>query len=78
MSVATIPATRTTDEEEIMEKPTEEAGNALKDAVPPRDKTLHGQGKPLKDPNVPHGGLTSDDPTRKDGTPVNRNSGTDE
>jgi hypothetical protein len=27
---------------------------------------------------VPHGGLTSDDPARRDGTPVDRNSGTDE
>jgi hypothetical protein len=63
-----------------MKKPTEEAGNALKDIVglPPGDKTPHGEGKPIKDPDVPHGGLTSDDPTRKDGTPVNRNSGTDE
>jgi hypothetical protein len=57
-----------------------EAGNALRDIVglPPGDKTPHGQGKPLKDPNVPHGGPTSDDPSRKDGTPVSRNSGTDE
>jgi hypothetical protein len=47
-----------------MEKPSEKAGNALKDAVglPPGDKTPHGHGKPLKDPNVPRGGLTSDWP----------------
>jgi hypothetical protein len=79
MPGATIPATKTTDQEETMEKPIEKAGDALRDAVglPPGDKTPHGQGKPLKDP-MPHGGLTSDDPTRKDGTPVNRNSGTDE
>jgi hypothetical protein len=63
-----------------MEKPSEKTGNALKDAVglPPGDKTPHGQGKPFNDPKTPHGGLTSDDPGRRDGTPVNRNSGTDE
>jgi hypothetical protein len=64
-------------QEETMEKPSKKVGNALKDAIglPPGDKTPHG---PLKDPDVAHGGLTSDDPARRDGTPVNRNSGTDE
>jgi hypothetical protein len=46
--------------------------------LPPGDKTPHGQGRPARDPKVPHGGLTSDDPARRDGTPVDRNSGTDE
>jgi hypothetical protein len=45
---------------------------------PPGDKTPHGKGRPDRDPKVPHGGLTSDDPARRDGTPVDRNSGTDE
>ncbi len=46
--------------------------------MPPGDKTPHGQGRPMRDPKTPHGGLTSDDPSRRDGTPVDRNSGTDE
>jgi hypothetical protein len=46
--------------------------------LPPGDGTSHGEGRPIKDPKVPHGGLTSDDPARRDGTPVDRNSGTDE
>jgi hypothetical protein len=46
--------------------------------LPPGDRTAHGAGRPARDPNVPHGGLTSDDPARRDGTPVSRNSGTDE
>jgi catalase len=40
--------------------------------------TPHGQNRPENDPKVPHGNLTSDDPARRDGTPVDRNSGTDE
>jgi hypothetical protein len=52
----------------------------VRDAVglPPGDKTPHGAGHPDRDPKVPHGGLTSDDPAGRDGTPVDRNSGTDE
>jgi hypothetical protein len=46
--------------------------------LPLGDKTPHGQGRPTRDSKVPHGGLTSDDPARRDGTPVDRNSGTDE
>jgi hypothetical protein len=46
--------------------------------LPPGDKTPHGRGRPARDSKVPHGGLTSDDPARRDGTPVDRNSGTDE
>ena len=46
--------------------------------LPPGDKTPHGEGRPARDPKVPHGWLTSDDPARKDGAPVERNSGTDE
>jgi hypothetical protein len=46
--------------------------------LPPGDKTPHGAGRPNRDPKVPHGGLTSDDPAQRDGTPVDRNSGTDE
>lgn len=29
--------------------------------LPPGDKTPHGQGRPARDPNVPHGSLTADD-----------------
>jgi hypothetical protein len=52
----------------------------LRDALglPPGDSTPHGRGRPARDPKAPHGGLTSDDPARRDGTPVERNSGTDE
>jgi hypothetical protein len=36
---------------------------ALKDALglPPGDKTPHGEGRPARDPDVPHGTLTSED-----------------
>jgi hypothetical protein len=58
----------------------EKLGEAVRDAVglPPGDKTPHGAGKPDRDPKVSRGGLTSDDPARRDGTPVDRNLGTDE
>jgi hypothetical protein len=46
--------------------------------LPPGDKTPHGEGRPDRDPKAPHGGLTSDDPARRDGAPVDRNSGADE
>jgi hypothetical protein len=58
-----------------------ERGNAVIQDVlglPPGDKMLPGKGRPDRDPKVPHGGLTSDDPARRDGTSVDRNSGTDE
>jgi hypothetical protein len=42
--------------------------------LPPDDKTSHGAGRPLRDPKVPHGGLTSEDPARRDGTFVDRSS----
>jgi hypothetical protein len=62
------------------QKPAEAISELLHDAMglPPGDKTPHGQDRPARDPKLPHGGLTSDDPARRDGTPVDRNSGTDE
>jgi hypothetical protein len=66
--------------EERKDKPAVVIKGLFHDAVglPPGDGTPHGEGRPDKDPKVPHGGLTSDDPARRDGTPVDRNSGTDE
>jgi hypothetical protein len=75
---------RPTEERDMQKDRNEDAlqrGNAVIENIlglPPGDKTPHGQGRPDRDPNVPHGGLTSDDPARRDGTPVDRNSGTDE
>jgi len=68
-----MPKTKPDDEKAI-------ARGALRDALglPPGDDTPHGKGRPDMDPKVPHGTLTSDDPARRDGTPVDRNSGTDE
>jgi hypothetical protein len=67
-------------DKERKEKPAALINGMFHDAVglPPGDGTPHGECKPAKDPKVPHGGLTSDDPARRDGTPVDRNSGTDE
>jgi hypothetical protein len=41
----------------------ERAAGAVADALglPPGDKTPHGEGRPLKDPGVPHGTLTSEE-----------------
>jgi hypothetical protein len=41
---------------------------AVEDALglPPGDKTPHGQGKPERDPKVPHGTLTSEDSPKAD------------
>jgi hypothetical protein len=66
--------------EKPKEKPAELIKGLFHDAVglPPGDGTPHGQNRPENDPKVPHGNLTSDDPARRDGTPVDRNSGTDE
>jgi hypothetical protein len=66
--------------EERKDKPTAIIAGLFHDAVglPPGDGTAHGKGKPVEDTKAPHGGLTSDDPARRDGAPVNRNSGTDE
>jgi hypothetical protein len=44
----------------------------------PGDKAPHGKGRPDRDLNVPQGDLTSDDSARRDGTSVDRNSGTDD
>jgi hypothetical protein len=62
------------------ERPAASVSEMLRDALglPPGDKAPHGKGRPARDPKSPHGGLTSDDPTRRDGTPVNGNSATDE
>jgi hypothetical protein len=62
------------------ETPSATINGLFHDAVglPPGDKTPHGKSRPMRDPKVRHGGLTSDDPACRDGTPVDRNSGTDE
>jgi hypothetical protein len=41
---------------------------AIEDAfgLPPGDKTPHGQGKPMRDTNIPHGTLTSEDSQKAD------------
>jgi hypothetical protein len=45
------------------ESASEKTGAAVKDilGLPPADNTPHGQGRPEKDRDTPHGGLTSDD-----------------
>jgi hypothetical protein len=49
-----------------------EAVAKLKDPIglPPADKTLHGEAKPARRPDVPHGGPTSDDPLRAENAGV--------
>jgi hypothetical protein len=58
------------------DKPAAVITGLFHDAVglPPGDGTAHGEGRAVKDPKVPHGGLTSDDPARRDGTRVDRDS----
>jgi hypothetical protein len=66
--------------EKLKDNPADVISGLFHDAVglPPGDSTPHGEGRPARDPKAPHGGLSSDDPARRDGTPVDRNSGTDE
>ena len=53
---------------------------AIEDALglPPGDKTPHGQGKPMRDPNVPHGTLTSEDSQKADEALADREEGRDD
>jgi hypothetical protein len=54
--------------------PVKRAKTAVEDAfgLPPGDKTPHGQGKPARDPDVPHGSLTAAD---AENPPVPKGSG---
>jgi hypothetical protein len=40
--------------------------------VPPGDKTPHGKGRPVRKSTVPEGGITSAQPERPQGRPLNR------
>jgi hypothetical protein len=53
---------------------------AIEDALglPPGDKTPHGQGKPMRDPNVPHGTLTSEDSQKVSESLTDREEGRDD
>jgi hypothetical protein len=53
---------------------------AIEDAfgLPPGDKTPHGQGRPVRDPNVPHGTLTSEDSQKVDEALTDREESRDD
>ena len=53
---------------------------AIEDAfgLPPGDKTPHGKGKPAREPNVPHGTLTSEDSRKADEALSGREEGRDD
>jgi hypothetical protein len=67
-------------EEKNAESVAERAKAAVEDALglPPGDRTPHGKHGPAREPSVPDDGLTSDNPSHADGTPLNRKPGADE
>jgi hypothetical protein len=61
-------------DKEHTESLAERVKNVIEDAfgLPPGDRSPHGQGRPMSDPNTPHGSLTADD---AEGVPVHDGTG---